>query len=85
MAAKEPYSERAQLPARAPIHYTVDRDASRSGCGSPLYNPNFPAAELDEALQRIRAGLANAPQGDRTNEPAGPRGETAARSQAHRA
>jgi hypothetical protein len=29
--------------------------------GSPLYNPNIPAADLDEALRRIRTGLANAP------------------------
>jgi hypothetical protein len=147
MAAKKPHSERAQLPARAPIHYTVDRDggigivqrwrersverkrarrvsgrnrrvlakwlrrtANRAhgtdptvqeplhyrvaavrtellelaaflehtpdpdpasvaalrdllanSRGSPLYNPNIPAAGLDEALQRIRAGLANPP------------------------
>jgi hypothetical protein len=145
MAANKPHSERAQLPARAPIHNTVDRDGGivqrwrersaerkrarlvsarnrrvlakwlrrtanhahnadstlqeplhyraaavrtelleiaailehthdpdpasvtalrdllANSRGSPLYNPNIPAAELDEALQRIRAGLANAP------------------------
>jgi hypothetical protein len=37
------------------------RDLLANAHDSPLYNPNIPAAELDEALQRIRAGLANAP------------------------
>lgn len=50
--------EHAHDPDRASV--TALRDLLRNGCDSPLYNADIPAAELDEALQRIRAGLTNA-------------------------
>jgi hypothetical protein len=44
-----------------PASVAALRDLLANRRGSPLYNPNIPAADLDEALQRIRTGLANAP------------------------
>jgi hypothetical protein len=44
-----------------PASVTALCDLLADSRGSPLYNPSIPAARLDEALQRIRAGLANAP------------------------
>jgi hypothetical protein len=44
-----------------PVGVAALRDLLANSRDSPLYNPNIPAAELDEALQRIRAGLANPP------------------------
>jgi hypothetical protein len=44
-----------------PASVAALRDLLADSRGSPLYNPNIPAADLDEALQRIRTGLANAP------------------------
>jgi hypothetical protein len=50
--------EHAHGPDRATV--AALRDLLCNGCDSPLYNADIPAAELDEALQRIRAGFTNA-------------------------
>jgi hypothetical protein len=48
-------------PAPDPASVIALRDLLANRRDSPLYNPNIPAVELDEALKRIRSGLANAP------------------------
>jgi hypothetical protein len=49
--------EHAHDPDRASVAEL--RDLLSNSSDSPLYNANIPAAELDEALQRIRAGLTH--------------------------
>jgi hypothetical protein len=44
-----------------PASVAALRDLLADSRGSPLYNPNIPAADLDGAAQRIRTGLAKAP------------------------